>query len=153
MHDPAPLSGVRIAVNAAIFDDRGRLLVTRRSPTIVLPDLWCLPGGHLDPGERLDAAVVREVREETGLEVEVSRLLGVYSDPDVCRYPTSDPPGVVQVVVVVFQCHVLSGKPAPTEEVSEVRWCTQDDVPQPLVRSHGVRIADAFAGAAQAVYR
>jgi ADP-ribose pyrophosphatase YjhB (NUDIX family) len=63
-------------VNVAVIRD-GQVLLTRRND---LP-VWCLPGGGLDDGETLAEAAIRDVREETGLEVKLSRLVGVYSRP------------------------------------------------------------------------
>jgi 8-oxo-dGTP pyrophosphatase MutT (NUDIX family) len=74
---------VLASAGACIRDERGRILLLRRSD-----GLWSVPGGGLEPGERLDQAVVREVREETGLEVEPTALIGVYSDPEyIFTYP------------------------------------------------------------------
>jgi 8-oxo-dGTP diphosphatase len=55
----------------------GIVLIERRNP----PPGWALPGGFVDVGETVERAAVREAREETGLDVELTRLLGVYSDP------------------------------------------------------------------------
>jgi ADP-ribose pyrophosphatase YjhB (NUDIX family) len=66
----------KLGVMVAVLDG-GRVLLTRRHDFPV----WCLPGGAIDPGESAAAAAVREVREETGLEVELTRLVGIYSRP------------------------------------------------------------------------
>ena len=65
------------AVTAVVEDDQGRVLLIHR----VDNDRWALPGGQVEVGERVAETVVREVREETGIEVEVLGLTGVYSDP------------------------------------------------------------------------
>ena len=65
-----------LAVNVAVLE-AGRILLILREDF----DVWCMPGGHLDPGESFAAAAVREVREETGLEVRLDRLVGAYSRP------------------------------------------------------------------------
>ncbi|MCA1944975.1 MAG: NUDIX hydrolase [Desulfovibrio sp.] len=65
-------------VDVVIFDPaRGVLLIERKNP----PAGWALPGGFVDEGETVEAAAIREAREETGLEVVLTDLLGVYSDP------------------------------------------------------------------------
>ena len=68
------LGAVRLGCSAMLFDEkRQKILLTRRTDN----GQWCLPGGGLDPGESVAEACAREMREETGLEVRVGRLLGV----------------------------------------------------------------------------
>lgn len=67
-----------VGSSAIIFDKSGRkILLTRRTDN----DRWCLPGGRMDPGESIEETCIREVWEETGLQVKVRRLLGVYTTP------------------------------------------------------------------------
>jgi ADP-ribose pyrophosphatase YjhB (NUDIX family) len=70
---------LRPGVAAVIPNGEGRILLQRRSDN----GLWGLPGGSVEIGESVRDAILREVREETGLSVEVVRLIGVYSDPRV----------------------------------------------------------------------
>ena len=66
--------------SALIFDQStGNVLLTRRQDN----GRWCLPGGGMDPGESAAEACIREVFEETGLEVKVKRLVGIYTSPDI----------------------------------------------------------------------
>jgi ADP-ribose pyrophosphatase YjhB (NUDIX family) len=69
---------IRLGCSAAIFDEQGRILLTRRADN----GQWCLPGGGMEPGESAAEACEREVLEETGLGVRVKRLVGVYSRAD-----------------------------------------------------------------------
>ena len=69
----------RVGANVAIFNDHGHVLLTRRQDN----NLWCLPGGHMDLDERLDQTATREAQEETGLIVQLERLVGLYSS----QYP------------------------------------------------------------------
>jgi ADP-ribose pyrophosphatase YjhB (NUDIX family) len=70
---------LKVGCCAAIFDESGqKLLLTRRSDN----GQWCLPGGGMDAGESASEACIREVREETGLRVSISRLVGTYTSPD-----------------------------------------------------------------------
>ena len=87
---------------ACIRDDKRRILLLRRSD-----GLWSAPSGGLEPGERLDQAVVREVREETGLKVEPTALIGVYSDPEYSF--TYHNGHQVQSIIVFFKCRVVGG--------------------------------------------
>src|SRR6266581_6377964 len=91
----------RIGVFALIFDDERILLALRRDI-----DWWNLPGGGMEHGETVEEAVRREVREETGLEVEVKYLVGVYSKPQK------------QEVVLTFSCRAAGGVLTATEESS-----------------------------------
>jgi ADP-ribose pyrophosphatase YjhB (NUDIX family) len=85
---PAPNSIVP-AASAVVTNDAGEILLQRRSDN----DLWALPGGTMDLGERIADTVVREVREETGLDVEVTGIVGVYS-----LLRRRGPPGVQPVL-------------------------------------------------------
>ena len=73
---PASISLV-VAASAVVTDGAGRVLLLRRSDS----GNWALPGGTLELGESITECAVREVREETGLDVEVMGLVGVYTDP------------------------------------------------------------------------
>ncbi len=118
----------RIGVFALIFDNQGRILLGHRRDT----DWWNLPGGGMELGETVDEAVRREVREETGLEVEVERLVGVYSKPQK------------QEVVLTFRCHITGGMLQPTEETSESRFFPPDAIPANTLPKHRQRIEDAL---------
>ena len=69
---------IRAGCSAVIRDDQGRILLTQRADN----RRWCLPGGHIDPGESVAEATAREVLEETGLVIRLGRLIGVYSSPN-----------------------------------------------------------------------
>jgi 8-oxo-dGTP diphosphatase len=75
----------RIAAYGVICDEAGRLLLVRASKVSDYPGRWFLPGGGVRHGEHPETTVVREVREETGLQVAVGRLLRVGSDVDQLR--------------------------------------------------------------------
>jgi 8-oxo-dGTP diphosphatase len=133
------------AVNAAIFNARGEILLTRRSPIVREPGKWVLPGGHVEEGEHWDLANRREVQEETGLLVRAQTLMGLYSDPAVTVTQEALAGGYRgQFVVVVYLVTAFEGEVAPNEEVDEWGWFTLENLPAPLLKSHPVRIADAF---------
>jgi 8-oxo-dGTP pyrophosphatase MutT (NUDIX family) len=139
---------LRVSVAAVIWDAGGRILLQKRADN----GYWGLPGGHVEVGETVAAAVAREVWEETGLDVRPTRLIGVYSDPAVnsVRYAGR---ATVQFVNVLFACAVEGGALTLSEESTELRYYQPDALPEPMVPPHLVRIADALAGHAEAVYR
>jgi ADP-ribose pyrophosphatase YjhB (NUDIX family) len=106
----------------------------------------------LEPGERLDQTVVREVREETGLEVEPTALIGVYSDPEYTfAYPNGHQ---VQPIVVFFECRVVGGALQPDgDEIMEARYFGPEDELPPLMKCCLAKARDAFAYRGQAFYR
>ena len=90
-----------------IYDERSRVLLVRQTAD----GLWSTPGGVLEPEETPAAAVVREVREETGLEVGIVRLLGVFGGPSfVVQYPNGDRS---QYLSAIFECASRGGSLVP----------------------------------------
>lgn len=118
---PTPNSVVPAAVGC-ITDGEGRILLEHR----VDNDLWALPGGTHDFGESIVETVVREVREETGLDVEVTRLVGLYTDPKhVIAYTDGE---VRQQFTLAFECRVVGGTLEKDSESQELRWVASEDL-------------------------
>jgi 8-oxo-dGTP diphosphatase len=126
----------RIGVFALIFDE-GRILLGHRRDI----DWWNLPGGGMEAGETVDEALRREVHEETGLEVEVEQLVGVYSKPQK------------QEVVLTFRCRVIGGMLQPTEEIRENGYFAPEAVPSNTLPKHRQRIEDALLNQPGAIIR
>ncbi len=123
-----------LGVELAIFVDQRVLLILRRDFRV-----WALPGGAVDTGESLSQAAMREAREETGLVVALSRLVGFYSRPDWCNGGDTD---------ALYVAHPTSGQfIGESEEVSAIGLFDPDDLPQPIVGWHRERIRDAVSGA------
>jgi ADP-ribose pyrophosphatase YjhB (NUDIX family) len=121
-----------VGVFAAIFDERGRILCVKQAYG---PRRWALPGGRMEPGESVPAALVREVHEETGYRVESGRLIGVYSAPS-----RDD-------LVLFFAATVEGRDPWRADaEIAQVAFFAADDVPEPMHPWHQLRVRDAFAG-------
>lgn len=141
---------IRLGCSAAIFDDsRQRLLLTRRTDD----HRWCLPGGGIDAGEAVAEAIVREVKEETGLDVEVTRLLGVYSNPHcLVVYPDGNR---YHLVAVNFEARVIGGELlAVTSETEAARFVDQVEYQTlDVIEVHIPRITDAFAFTGQTFVR
>ncbi len=127
-----------VGANVAIFNDTGQVLLTRRQDN----DQWCLPGGHMDLGETLDQTAMREAQEETGLVLQLERLVGLYSS----YYP----PGTFgensparAILVALFRAHATGGNLTLNAEVTEFGWFDPDRLPQDLIPNHMKRIHDA----------
>lgn len=118
-HDPGapPASSIVPSVNVVVTNDAGEVLLIRRSDN----GNWALPGGAVDLGESLIQAAVRETREESGIECEVTGLSGIYTDPGHVILYTSDGE-VRQEFSVVLTARATGGEPAPSTETSEVAW-------------------------------
>jgi 8-oxo-dGTP pyrophosphatase MutT (NUDIX family) len=140
---------VMVGASALILDQAGeRVLLTRRTDN----GRWCLPGGRMDPGESLAETCVREVREETGLEVEVVRLIGLYSSPDVLVVYADG--NRRQIVAAHFLVRVVGGTLGLSDETTEAGYFNQDELDAlDLMEHHRPRIADSFAGREAACIR
>ncbi|QFU92944.1 NUDIX hydrolase [Amycolatopsis sp. YIM 10] len=117
-HDPnAPAANsIAVAVSAFIQDDEGRILMIRRTDN----DLYAIPGGQLELGETLTETAVREVREETGIECEVTGLIGIYSNPNhVIAYDDGE---VRQEFSICFRAKPTGGMLRTSNESSECLW-------------------------------
>ncbi|MDG5805361.1 (deoxy)nucleoside triphosphate pyrophosphohydrolase [Streptomyces neyagawaensis] len=104
-----------VVVGAALLKD-GRLLAARRSAPPELAGRWELPGGKVEPGESPEQALVRELREELGVEAKSAE-----------RVPGEWPVGSGHVLRV-WIAHLLSGEPRPLEDHDELRWLSADEV-------------------------
>jgi ADP-ribose pyrophosphatase YjhB (NUDIX family) len=82
-----PANGIVPSVNVVVTNDNGEILLIKRSDN----DNWALPGGAIDIGESMTQAAVRETKEETGIDCEITGLVGIYTDPKhVIHYTSND---------------------------------------------------------------
>ena len=119
---PKPNSLV-VAVAVIVRDREGQVLLIQRSDN----GYWALPGGAQDLGESVAQAAIREVEEETGLNIELVGISGIYSDPNhVIAYDDGE---VRQEFSLCFKGRPIGGKLRQSEESVEVRWIKPEDLP------------------------
>jgi ADP-ribose pyrophosphatase YjhB (NUDIX family) len=129
----------QLGVNAAIIQEDKILLVKREDFHV-----WCLPGGEVEEGESLTQAAMREAREETGLEVRLTRLVGIYSRSGWLGE---------MLHVPVFAAEVIGGELKVQEsEVLEARFFGRDELPGHMLMGHIQRALDALDGVCGAVW-
>jgi ADP-ribose pyrophosphatase YjhB (NUDIX family) len=142
-HQAVSLKGVRIGVAVIVSDLDGRILLERRADC----GLWGLPGGRVEPGETVTQSAVREVFEETGLTVEILKLVGVYSDPCDQRLVTY--PGEQQalhIVDLVFSGRIFSGELRCSPESERVEFFTIHELPMDIVPPAVAPLEDYIRG-------
>src|SRR3954453_7558944 len=115
-----------VSVAAAIVDDEGRFLAIRRADN----GAWEPPGGVLELDESIEAGLIREVEEETGLQVEPTALTGVYKN--IRR----------GIVALVFRCQVLGATARSTPETLEMQWLTRAQLADRMPEAYRVRLTD-----------
>ena len=124
-----------VRIHAVVLDEQERILLGHRSDK----DLWDLPGGSLELGELPIEGVVRETREETGLDVEVERLFMVGVTPD-------------SRLSFVFYCHPIGGALTPTEEADQVAFFSKDTLPEMISPKKRSMIEAAYSHPAEIIY-
>jgi 8-oxo-dGTP diphosphatase len=143
-----PPSVIAMGGACAIFDLRGRVLLVRHTYGRLN---WELPGGGAEPGESPDETAIREVHEETGLDVEIDRLTGAY-------YEVGPRPGHNHgpIVHFVFVAHprASDARPVPKPpEIGDVGWWALDELPAPMSDFTERRVRDAASGRPAALTR
>jgi 8-oxo-dGTP diphosphatase len=142
---PPPV--IAMGAACAIFDSEGRVLLVRHTYAGLN---WELPGGGAEPGESPDETAIREVTEETGLDIVLERLTGVYYEPDPRPEIGHGP-----LVHFVFTARPTDGRSpvVSSPEISEIRSWPPDELPRPISDFTERRIRDALTGGAARVSR
>ena len=133
---------LRVGCSAMIFDEkREKVLLTQRTDN----SRWCLPGGGMESGESAAEACEREVWEETGLKVRVTRLIGVYSNPDqLVIYPDGNK---AFFVVMSFEVKIISGELGLSDETTAFGYFSLKEMESmPMHGEHKARVEDALLG-------
>lgn len=110
-----------------------KVLLTKRA-IFPFQGYWVLPGGHVDYGERVEKAVLREIKEEVGISAKIKKLIGVYSDPKRDpRYHTTS---------VVYLCKIAGGGIKLSHEASEFKYFSLNNLPKKIGFDHRKIITD-----------
>lgn len=126
----------RVAVDIVIEHDDRVLLIKRAKPPF--EELWCLPGGHVEQGEQVHETAVREAKEETGLDVELQDLIGIYDAPG------RDPRG--PVIAIAYRATPTTDEPAAeaATDARRTQWFDTDALPDEMGFDHRDILADAL---------
>lgn len=117
-----------VSVAGAVVREDGKVLCIRRQDN----GHWEPPGGVLELEERIHDALLREIREETGLEVEAGPLTGIYQNQ-----PRS-------IVALVFRCHATGGILHTSHETTELEWLERPEIVERMTEAYAVRVTDAL---------
>lgn len=137
---------MQLAASAYITDNQGRVLLGRRSDVM----LWAPPSGIVQLDETPATTVVREVQEETGLHVEPTRLIGLYTGTEFeWTYPNGDQ---ARIISAFFACRVTGGVLTPDHnEFVSLNYFAPDSLP-PLMPRYVRMLQDAAAGRQEAIF-
>ncbi|SRR6266496_4284390 len=118
-----------VSVAAIITDDHGRALLIQRRDN----HRWEPPGGVLELDETIEEGLRREVREETGLDIEPGQLTGIYKN--MTR----------GIIALVFRCKITGGTLTTTEEATAFRWASDRDIREIVGEVYAIRVLDALS--------
>lgn len=127
MTKEAPTHSVSVA--GVVTDADGRVLVIQRHDN----GHWEAPGGVLELGETLEQGVQREVMEETGVQVSVDGLTGVYKNMNR------------GIVALVYRCSITAGHPSTSSETTSVQWVDREQIDALMSPAYAARVHDAFS--------
>ena len=126
------------SVNVVVTNDQGQILLIRRTDN----ENWAVPGGAIDLGESMVQAAVRETKEESGVDCQITGLVGIYTDPKHVILYTSNGEAR-QEFSILLTAQPVGGQPTPSDETSEVRWVDRADVTDyTMDRSMELRVRD-----------
>ena len=129
-----------VFAGGCIFNEKGEVLLQRRGDS----NKWGFPGGAIELGETPQIAAIREAKEETGLDVEVGDIIGIYTDSDI-EYPNGDK---AHSICIVFELKVVGEELfCDQQETLELKYFSKDDKPILFCKQHEEIWQDIFADA------
>jgi 8-oxo-dGTP diphosphatase len=137
------------AVSAAIFDERGRVLLHKRRDV----DQWCIISGHVEFGESVEQAILREIREEANVEAVIIRLIGVYSSPpsQLYQYDNKNIHYVTTYFEVSLQTQIQEN--FKNDETAAIRFFSINEIPENFAKINPYWLEDALNRQGPAVFR
>ena len=139
--DMKKIDDLKAGVAVIILNEENQVLLQKRADV----GLWGIPSGHVEIGETVSEAAIREVNEETNLEIRIERLIGVYSDPDsqVFNYPNGKS---VHFITTCFLAEITGGElKCNSDESLEIKFFDQDNLPEDLLTMHPQWLEDALS--------
>ncbi|WEG18898.1 NUDIX domain-containing protein [Alkalihalophilus pseudofirmus] len=140
---------LKAAVAVIILDKENHVLLQKRADV----GLWGIPSGHIEIGETVSEAAIREIKEETNLDIRIKKLIGVYSDPhsQVFTYPNGK---TVHFITTCFLAEITGGELCcNSSESLEIKFFEQQNLPEDLLRMHPRWLEDALADRESAFVR
>lgn len=137
-----PDTRLRTGVGVIIRDERGRILLEKRSDN----GIWAIPGGGIEPGESVEEAALREIKEETGLTVKITKLIGIYSEPSerIVTYP--DNGDVCHLVDVIVEATIVSGTLTRSSESEDLQFFDPHQLPSEIAPPGRAPLEDVLSG-------
>lgn len=132
---------LKAGVAVIILNDENQVLLQKRADV----GLWGIPSGHVEIGETVSEAAIREVKEETNLDIRIKKLIGVYSNPDsqVFAYPNGK---TVHFITTCFLAEITGGQlRCNSDESLEIKFFGQQNLPKDLLKMHPRWLKDALA--------
>ncbi|SFG09434.1 ADP-ribose pyrophosphatase YjhB, NUDIX family [Desulfotomaculum arcticum] len=140
---------IRPGVAMIVLDKENRVLLQKRSDV----GLWGIPSGHVEPGETVAEAAIREVKEEANLDIRIIKLIGVYSEPEsqVFKYPNGRN---VHFITICFLAEIISGElRCNSSESLDIQFFEQNALPADILKMHPRWLKDALANKKEAFIR
>lgn len=143
------INALKAAVAVIILNEQNQVLLQKRADV----GFWGIPSGHIEIGETVAEAAIREVKEEANLDIEIKKLIGVYSDPytQVFEYPNGQ---TVHFITTCFLAEITGGELQwHSDESLEIKFFGLQNLPQDLLKMHPRWLEDALSESERAFIR